>query len=414
MLIFGTLALAIAAGWLLLLAAFSKRLRADWREPVLAVPVLIVESDDWGPGPIADAQRLEELAVLLEGFRDSVGRPPVVTLGVILAAPGEQRPGVDGARYVPQTLETPTFAPIRRAMIAGRDAGVFALQLHGMEHFWPPALEQAAQDHPAAAAFLNPGRSVPRHESLPSHLQARWIDASQLPSRPLDDADVETAVRAEAACFTRTFGIPATVAVPVTFTWTSSVEAAWARQGIRVVVTPGVRNTGRDEKGRLVGDGALLRNGDYGAGDIVFLVRDIYFEPALGHTADRALLDIREHDRLGRPALLEMHRLNFTGTDSQAERSFAELERVLRLALAAIPNLRFMSTEALAEAFRSREPELIDDRLAARLRALVLRAAAEPRLRKLAWLSGLALAGWVVLLLASARLTRFSAGLRIN
>jgi hypothetical protein len=404
----------LAAIWLLLLATFSRRLLVDWREPVLAFPVLIVESDDWGPGPIEDAQRLEELAELLQGFRDSVGRPPLVTLGVILAAPGGQRPGVDGARYVPQTLETPTLAPIRRAMIVGRDAGVFALQLHGMEHFWPPALEKAAQHDPAAAAFLNPGGSVPRHESLPPHLQARWIDASRLPSRPVDDGDVERAVRAETACFARTFGMPATVAVPVTFTWTSSVEAAWARHGIRVVVTPGVRNTGRDEHGRMVSDGSQLRNGDHGAGGIVFLVRDIYFEPALGHTADRALLDIREHHRLGRPALLETHRFNFTGADAKAVLSFAELERLLKLALATIPNLRFMSTEALAEAYRLREPELIDVRLAARLRALVLRAAAEPRLRKLAWVSGLALAGWVVLLLASARLPRSSGALRIN
>lgn len=409
-----TLASVVAAVWLLLLVMFSKRLLADWREPVLAVPVLIIESDDWGPGPIEDAYRLEKLAALLQGFRDGVGRLPVVTLGVILAAPGRQPQGIDGTRYVPEPLDTSKFEPILRAMIAGREAGVFSLQLHGMEHFWPPALERVAQRDPAAAAFLCPKGAGARHESLPSHLQARWIDASRLPSRPLDDADIEKAVAAETACFACIFGAPATVAVPVTFTWTSSVEAAWARHGIRVVVTPGVRNTGRDEQGRLVGDGSLLRNGDCGAGDIVFVVRDIYFEPALGHTAERVLRDIREHHRLGRPALVEMHRFNFTGADKQAEGSAAELERLLRLALAAIPDLRFMSTAALAEAIKSRKPELTDHRLAARLRALVARAATEPRLRKLACISGLALVAGALYIFASALLPRSSAGPRAS
>jgi hypothetical protein len=52
-----------------------------------------------------------------------------------------------------------------------------------------------------------------------------------------------------------------------------------------------------------------------------------------------------------------------------------------------------MSTEALAGALRSRDPALIDTRRAARVRAVVLRAATHPRLRKLAWISGLAIAG---------------------
>jgi hypothetical protein len=32
------------------------RLRALWREPALRVPVLIFESDDWGAGPVEQAQ----------------------------------------------------------------------------------------------------------------------------------------------------------------------------------------------------------------------------------------------------------------------------------------------------------------------------------------------------------------------
>ena len=56
-------------------------------EPVLKFPVLVIESDDWGPGPVHHAQRLERLRQILLRHRDSRGRPAVMTLGVILALP---------------------------------------------------------------------------------------------------------------------------------------------------------------------------------------------------------------------------------------------------------------------------------------------------------------------------------------
>lgn len=398
--------LIVLGAWLSLVVTFGRRLRADWREPVLAAPVLIVESDDWGPGPPEDVDRLRRLATVLQEISDGHGRHPMVTLGVVLAAPGSSNENQEGCgpSYLPQALDQADFAPLRDMMLAGRDAGVFALQLHGKEHFWPPALLKAAQRDDAARAFLDGRRGMPRHESLPPHLQARWVDASQLPSTALDPRSMMAAVAEETACFARVFGQLARVAVPVTFTWTTDVEAAWANHGVRVIVTPGTRNVGRDAEGRPTGDGSILRNGDVAACGAVYVVRDIYFEPAMGHTADRTLPLLQAHYRVGRPALLEMHRFNFTGDEAQAQASFAELRRLLQIALETTQRLRFMSPEALADALVARDPSLVDLRLAARVRAFILRAATQHRLRKLAWLTGLALVAVVVLAIASASL----------
>jgi hypothetical protein len=391
--ILATAVSAVLAAWLLLLGLFARRLQADWREPVLAAPVLIVESDDWGPGPPADGTRLQALLRVLRKHRGADGRPPVITLGVVLAAPGV---GVSVAanlalEYSPSILDEERYSSILAAMREGSSAGVFALQLHGREHFWPLAVIKAARHDPQARAFLQGGPTAPRHEMLASHLQSRWVDAASLPSVALDREAIERAVGEETACFRRVFGAPARVAVPVTFVWTTDVEAAWARHGIRVVVTPGSRNVGRDAEGRLVADGSILRNGDPAPGAMCYVVRDVYFEPALGHTAERTLQEIRERHRLGRPALVEMHRFNFTGDPVEADRALGELDRLLAGALRSIPRLRFMSTEALSDALRMRDPALVDRRTAARLRTFVLRAATQHRLRKLAWLSGLAL-----------------------
>jgi hypothetical protein len=398
--------------WTVLVLVHGRRLRADWREPVLRVPVLIVESDDWGPGPPQDGARLSQLAEAGRPLRDARGRSPVITLGVVLAAPGATRERQHGNEpaYFPQVLDAKEFAPVREAMLAGRDAGLFALQLHGKEHFWPPAVLRGACSDPTVLAFLQAPACAARHESLPPHLQARWIDASTLPSKPLAAEAVRAAVADEVDCFRRVFGTAPTVAVPVTFTWTAEVEGQWAKHGIRVVVTPGTRHVGRDAAGGLVDDGSIIRNGDCGPGGIVSVVRDVYFEPALGHSARAVLPRVVEQFRLGRPALLETHRFNFTGTETEAQRSIAELTELLAEALRAFPRLRFMSTEELGLALARRDAELVDTRFAARLRAFVLRAATAPRLRKLSWASGLALPAVAALAIATALLPESAAG----
>ena len=47
-----------AGGCGLLWLFHARTLIRLWREPALAAPVVIVESDDWGPGPVEDAEVL--------------------------------------------------------------------------------------------------------------------------------------------------------------------------------------------------------------------------------------------------------------------------------------------------------------------------------------------------------------------
>src|SRR6266536_6301154 len=95
--------IAAAIVWLavssaLLALAYRRALSAAWREPVLRAPVLILESDDWGYGPLTQAERLDRIAEVLAGFRDASGRQPVATLGVVLAGPDTDRMRADGCR----------------------------------------------------------------------------------------------------------------------------------------------------------------------------------------------------------------------------------------------------------------------------------------------------------------------------
>src|SRR3569832_1599201 len=237
---------AAVLGWLLLALLFlfgwfGATLRALWREPVLRRPVLIFESDEWGPGDATHAEALRRLCEILGRYRDAEGHHPVMTLGMVLALPDRERMRVE-KKYVALSLADARYAALRSAIEEGVRRGGFAVQLHGKEHYWPPALMVAAQRDEIVRAWLE--SDTARTEDLPAPLQSRWIDASVLPSQVLDDEEIAAAVDDEVGLFKQIFGHAPCVVVPPTFVWNRAVENVWAKCGVRVLVTPGYNYVG--------------------------------------------------------------------------------------------------------------------------------------------------------------------------
>ena len=387
----------LVGAWLLTIsmvfAVYRRDLRAIWLEPVQRYPVLIIESDDWGAGPVeAQATALNGLTDVLTRYRDCTGRHPVMTLALVLAVPDGQAILRDG-RYHRITLESPMFAALLEAIERGRTAGVFDLQLHGLEHYWPEAL--MASDDPMVRRWLTSDGPATT-EALPAHLQSRWADASVLPSRPLEGSDVARAVAEEVELFANIFGERPRVAVPPTFVWTETVERTWAEQGIQFVVTPGLRSACRNALGLPDCDSVPLRNGETGTG-VTYVVRDDYFEPERGHKSEDALKALARKWAEGRPCLLETHRCNFVGDTSMAKRGMEEVARLHAMACDRYPALRFLSTEELGGILQRKSPEWLDQRYSRRLVTWVARARAHGRFWRAARMTGMA---WPMLWLA--------------
>jgi hypothetical protein len=348
------------------------RLRALWREPALRVPVLIFESDDWGAGPVEQAQCLRRLRGVLGAYQDAQGRHPVMTLGITLAAPLVKEKADGSFEYQRRFLDEPLQQPMLDEIRAGICEGVFSAQLHGMEHFMPELLCDVAGYDASLKKWLLDGEQY--SELLPARLQSRWIDARQLPSSEHADALVDAAVAAEVREFTRIFDVVPEVVVPPTFVWTRRVEAAWARHGVRLLVSCGTRFIARDAEGRPVSDGSRMHNGDV-SGGLLCVVRDAYFEPQKGHRGENVPDTLARYAALGRPLLLETHRSNFTALNLAVEQAFVELEQAIRLALARFPTLHFLSTAELGEAIRKRDPALLDHSFSGRFRIWIRRVA---------------------------------------
>ena len=378
----------IVAVWVAVGLVFRRDLAAAWREPVLRYPVLILESDDWGPGPEQDAECLGQLSALLGRYRDATGRAPVMTLGLLLAVLVTRKVPSGDRTPILRRLDDPAFARIVRVVKAGEQRGVFAPQLHGMVHYWPMAIVAAAGKDNRVRDWLAAADTC-RHEHLPRPLQCRWLDASQLPSRPLATGDIAAAVAEEMNAFRAILGEPARVVVPPAFVWDARVEATWAGHGVEVIVTPGCRFVGVARDGSLTADLQSIRNGQRAASGPTYLVRDDYFEPALGHRAERALTALAEKTALGRPTLLETHRFNFIDTGAARATAVEEVGRLLSEALQRFPALRFLSTAELATALGQRDPVLVDSSLGVRIHMWLRRVAALPGVKRLAWLTGL-------------------------
>lgn len=371
--------------------AFRRQLSRTWREPVLRYPVLVIDSDDWGAGPLSQALALREIAETLALHQDCRGRPPVLSLALVLAVPDGSAIRQEGA-YRRVALDATLFAPILAELRDGWARGVFALQLHCLEHFWPPTL--VACEDPVVAQWLR--RDPPAEtEQLPPHLQSRWVDASVLPSLPLDAAVTDAAVAEEVRTFERIFGHRPAAVVPPTFVWTAAIERAWAGHGVEFLATPGWRFVCRDQRGRPSGDEGPFANGDRN-GALTYLVRTDYFEPLRGRDAGYALRALGAATSEGRACVLENHRDNFIGDKAGLKASLRELDTLCSGALQENPDLRFMSTEEFGRIVRDLDPEWVQRAWLERLPYVWQRLRHSGRLWKLMRVTGFAGLGHLI------------------
>ena len=158
-----------------------------------------------------------------------------------------------------------------------------------------------------------------------------------------------------------------------------------------MLITPGFRCYRRAADGSPEPDGEHYLNGDHRHGSLLSLVSDIYFEPVMGHTAQQVVFKILNNVALGRPALLETHRINFTLNGDQCAASMAELRELLTL-VSRIPDIAFTSSQDLGQSYDGCGPVAVDTRVGRRLGFALRRMLKISRFRKIAWIMGLVIA----------------------
>lgn len=370
----------------LLLLVYGSEFKRFWQEPMLPFPVVIFESDDWGVGSEDQVSALVDLLQLFSQYQDQNHHHPVLTLGMILAEPDVDRISLENQTYYYRDLGDERYHDLVKVIKKGQQQRIFSVHLHGMEHFWPDSLMNSVQKSSVEQWLFatDSDRGVIITEDLPAYLQSRWCDTSVLPSVPLKEQEIARAVEAEIKCFNKVFEQQPKVVVPPTFVWTDQVIKQYLLHNINCFITPGKQFVGRDREGVLQSNGRTFYNGDTEPGsDVLYLVRDIYFEPKLRHKAERVLTDIINRTNCARPSLIEMHRFNFL---SDKQSSLKELKVLLTKICKQLPETLFLSAEELAASYQ--EKNCLVDSAVKRFWVLVKRIQLFLQYKKLAKYSG--------------------------
>ncbi len=320
-------------------------------EPMLRYPVVIFESDDWGVGPLQQESALNKIRSLFEQYNDHSGNHPVMTLGLILAEPDTDKIiASDTKNYHKITLASARYSTLMKIIQQGIKQGIYRPQLHAMEHFWPDSIMRSSATHLPIKQWLL--HQEKRTEDLPSELQSRWVDSSSLPSTEHSVEAINIAIEEELSLYISLFGHLPKVVVPPTFVWTDRVAQVYAKHKVEALVTPGRQCIGRDNHTNLIYNEKSFYNGQENSNGLLYLVRNNYFEPTLGHKAAKVIQSIQQKTDCARPALLEMHRFNFINGQKSCETSLQELDTLLQMILSDFSDIRFISTEQLVTIFK--------------------------------------------------------------
>lgn len=315
-----------------------------------------LQSDDWGlcgflpdsraievldrqalaPGPfpdvywhstLEDSAAVASLCAVLSASRGRDGLPTILQANYIL---GSQEYAVTDtvARWIEHLLpRTPAGYErpgLWEAVDAGRRAGVWHPELHGLWHYDPLRRQRNTLGRPAVEA------AAARQILVFPDCERSW----ELGSWRSQDVLEQEFARALAG-FADLFGRRPRSIIGPDYVWNDADEARWVAADIRVI-----QGQRQQRKSKWRGTEGRIRKvmhrtfTRWWRRDRVYLDRNSSFEPlqAAEHrrTTDRTVAEVRQRWREGEPAIVETHRINFVHLDDgNGELGRRELRRLL-------------------------------------------------------------------------------------
>jgi glycosyltransferase involved in cell wall biosynthesis len=300
-----------------------------------AEPLLIFESDDWGldrrasserlkafgrPGPRADeeletVEDMRRLFDVLDGHRDATGRPAAFTANVVVASPDYD--AITRDRYeVYREIPISRREDLRLAWREGVERGVFCAELHGRRHF---SVEEWMADLRGDVAGARALCSEHRHGGL-SLLegQSQRYHTEYLTWRTGVESDERTLtleLKGSLDILEELSGRRPTSTIAPHYVFFSRIEKAWREAGLRFVQGAHYQVL-RGQAGEYGHDSVSHALGERSRSGLLYLSRSVRFEPRPERPHQgiaSALAAIRSCFEQGIPAVVDTHRVNFTG-----------------------------------------------------------------------------------------------------
>jgi hypothetical protein len=344
------------------------------------VPLVTVQSDDWGHlsggdpqtlsrllgssdagrgGWMADgaetADDLAALAAVLQPLRDGAGRSPCITMNCIVGeADHEVIEASSFERYA--TRPSSVLPALRQAATDPATAALFDVQLHGAEHVAPGVWLHLLRQGDATLRRFFDARTMP-----PPGLIARHpgLGAACLPT-PLDSPHTPppgVRLAGAVAMFQALFGRPPTGFVAPNHAWDDATEAQLERLGLRYLQACHVQYATFSDI--CAGRWAVRRSAASAASNLWHQTRTIDFEPAVRPGDCAAAIRLaRLLTSRAIPVVINTHRGNYVhrAGRERAENARLQLANLLRAMLDCRPDLRFVTSSDYDDALRDRLP----------------------------------------------------------
>lgn len=339
-------------------------------------PRLIIHSDDWGAtrmpseairqkldvhpqinandpyarfDTLASSEDLEALFDVLTSVKDAIGNHAVLTPNVIMANPDYQRiRDSDYSKYFYEPL-TVTFERYNNSKALelwreGIDKGIFMPQYHGREHLnVKPWLRHLRNGHKGVKKAFDHEVYGVNFDNLgmrKENFQAAWDFYEKE-----DEGIVLDTVLEGYEMFEEHFGFQSKTAIAPSYTWTPRMEKALRRKGVKAM------------QGIIVQKRPVMSSDSYRIKYHLiytksYQMRNVFFEPALTgaiNTVENALKRISEAFKMGRPAIVSAHRLNFIGGLKVANRNsnLKMLRELLKRITQNWPEIEFIGADDL-------------------------------------------------------------------
>ncbi|MCP4270106.1 MAG: hypothetical protein GY777_31790 [Candidatus Brocadiaceae bacterium] len=326
-----------------------KLLYQTWQESYLKEPVVMIESDDWGPGPANHSKALKSITDMLLTHSDYHGRPAVFTANIVLSVPNASVIRSNDFKSYARTTLGEGFSNMLTVFRKAIQQGVLVPQLHGREHFFPEGLMGLARSGRQDIRDKLTEDGWSDWETLESPLQAHYVDCSSLPSCHLSKNQQASIVADAVNIFNRVFEQESRSTVAPCYLWNDDTEQAWKLHGISYIQTAGYRCIGRDQQANYVQNPKIIRFGTKNKHKQIYLVRNVMYEPADGRTTDGCWREVVTAFRQCLPAAISTHRYNFTNDDTMKRQALAGLDEILNRIEDHYPLRRYIASPELGE-----------------------------------------------------------------
>jgi len=363
-----------------------KRIKSGISRNLLNIPgwrtkrkLVLIESDDWGSirmpsldvyskfvdrgfnvagsdynrfDSLESNMDLEMLFEVMQGHKDAVGNPAIITANCVMGNPDFEKIKAAGfnsyhVEPVTQTLKHyPGRDRVEELWKQGNSAGIFRPQFHGREHVNVVRWMKALQEKSAGMMF-----TFDHGTTFSGDGDYNFMEVLDY-NHPDDLVQMKEGLSQGLDMFEQVFGYRSLSFIPPCYTWNSAVEETLHKEGVRYIQGIVTQLIPTGTFGKYKSKMHFLGNRNaYGQR---FLIRNAFFEPSLRKMTDpvgEVLKRIEIAFRWNKPALIGSHRINYIGSLDEKNRkeNLDLLNELLKRIVKQWPEVEFVSSDTLGD-----------------------------------------------------------------